>query len=250
MRRSVLLLLTLFVGCSSPDRGDEAFDVNAALAADPRLGTWMERPAPSSSPPPSAAPRAAFRSAPAAGADARLRAKLAATRLPGLAFPEPPDLVEAAEVIGRLAGVDVVVRPDAADAAEGADALAALGRQQSISAVAALDLLCELAGEGVAWTTRHGLVLVTTPEDARPEPRLLMIPVADLVHPVRSAPAREMGVFPSGFEPELELEEGSEFGVVDPDTLIELIRDSVAPGTWDEEGVSIEIVNGVLIVRY
>jgi hypothetical protein len=38
--------------------------------------------------------------------------------------------------------------------------------------------------------------------------------------------------------------------VFDEDLLIQLIEDHVAPGTWDDENVSITIANGKLIVRH
>ena len=37
---------------------------------------------------------------------------------------------------------------------------------------------------------------------------------------------------------------------IDEDQLLDMIRQSVAPGTWDDPGVSLEIRGGKLIVRH
>jgi hypothetical protein len=96
--------------------------------------------------------------------------------------------------------------------------------------------------------TTYTLRTVTVPGGARPW--LAMWDVSDLVRPVRDYPGRDMDLRPSGFTPEPEEFEERTVGVVDGDALVELIKSTVAPGTWDREGNSVRYWNGKLVVRH
>ena len=184
-------------------------------------------------------------------ADASVRARLARTRIPRLAVQG--GLREAAQLIGSLAGVNVWIDEEAELAVEDEDALV-IDRTTPISAKSALDLLVELAGEDVAWTVRHGTVLVTTPEGARGAPRVSIWDVSDLLRPTRSYGAPEINVLPSGSS--WQDFSGEEVGMLegeplyDEDWLIGVIQDTIAPGTWDDGTNSVTILNGKLIVRH
>ena len=81
------------------------------------------------------------------------------------------------------------------------------------------------------------------------ESPLTVVDVRDLVNGVPSFAAPEFGlVAPSGG---LEREPGevTYTAALEPELLEELVRAGVAPGTWDEEGNSVVVENGQLIVR-
>lgn len=92
--------------------------------------------------------------------------------------------------------------------------------------------------------------LVRTPARTR-GPRLRStFEVTDLVRPVRSFAAPEIGVVPGGGFARDRDEPPESHAVIDAAALEELIRATIAPGTWDEDGNSVTVRGGRLIVSH
>ena len=151
-----------------------------------------------------------------------------------------------------VAGLPVVVMPQAEAAVTDAGVVFNLDLPKPIAARSALNLIAELAGDEVAWTVRHDAVVFTTAEAARRasvvmrtyDVRALTVAVADFVAPDLSG----RGLV----EPD-----EREFGRVeryvsrfDEDTILTLIEDTVAPGTWGSGGTSVTFLSGTLVVRH
>lgn len=87
----------------------------------------------------------------------------------------------------------------------------------------------------------------TAPTARRGRPGTVVLDVRDLLWAPPSFTAPELGVLPSGatFGVEGSRESGPRWS---EEALLDAIRAAVAPGTWDEDGNSIEIVDGKLVV--
>ena len=122
--------------------------------------------------------------------------------------------------------------------------------ERPVSVTSILNLVSELSDDTVAWTLRHGLVFVTTPELARSKPRTTVIDISDLTFGVPSFAGREIHVLPSGGVYSEVAELNDPVAIMDEDMLLDLIRQTIAPGTWDDGRNSIRIQNGRLIVTH
>jgi hypothetical protein len=120
-----------------------------------------------------------------------------------------------------------------------------------VSVKTALTVICEL--KGIAAVYRHGVILVTTPKDARGRPQLRLYSIGDLTVRIRDFPAPDIMLRPSGAENFGEIggrvEEGQENAFADPEFIQELIMANTGSGTWEDEGVSISANEKHLIVR-
>ncbi len=98
-----------------------------------------------------------------------------------------------------------------------------------------LDLISETS-EYIGWKVEGGVVKFVTIEELIGGQVLRFYDVRDLIRPVTDFPGREINVIPSGdIElPEEDFEE-REALVVTSDTLDTLIRDNIAPESWDAD---------------
>ena len=108
----------------------------------------------------------------------------------------------------------------------------------------------------MAWTVRHEAVVFTTVEGARGELVLLTHDIRMLTAPRTDFVAPRLDRL--RLIDELEDEEGhSVFGdvgesvtVMAEDDVVTLVQETIAPTTWDDDGVQIFAENGVLFVRH
>jgi type II secretory pathway component GspD/PulD (secretin) len=98
-----------------------------------------------------------------------------------------------------------------------------------------LDIIAE-THDPLRWTVQDGVVKFVTKEETYGGQILITYEVRDIIHPVPSFPGRTINIAPSGgYEaPEEEIEE-REGLVVTSSTLESLVRDNVAPETWNED---------------
>lgn len=73
--------------------------------------------------------------------------------------------------------------------------------------------------------------------------------VEDLVMTRPNFAAPELGLAPSGGLERVAAEPLAGTAVIDGDSLADALRSSIDPASWDEEGNSLEVVDGKLIVR-
>lgn len=184
------------------------------------------------------------------------RAPSVASRLqdvvvPTLDLDRVESLRSAITQLATITGISLVVTREAEEAARDAGAVFDLHLSNSVPARSALQLIVDLAGEEVAWTVKHGVVLVTTRSKVLQE-RLMThsYDLRSLTTPLRDFPGPRLDIPPSGGLPAFEEEAEEPTARLTDDDLIELIRNNVDPETWEEEGVSIRSIRGVLIVRH
>lgn len=98
-----------------------------------------------------------------------------------------------------------------------------------------LDLIAEIS-ESLRWKIEDGVVKFVTKDELKGGQILRTYFVGDLIHPIPDFPAREMNVSPSGGVTVAEEDKVErESNVVTSDALDTLIRNNVAPGSWDAD---------------
>ncbi len=113
-----------------------------------------------------------------------------------------------------------------------------------------LDLLAETS-ESLRWKVQDGVVKFVVKDELKGGQKLKNYEVNDLIRPIQDFPGREMNVAPTGGV-QLTEEEASEreANVVTGDQLDTLIRNNVAPGSWDADpDNSLRISNGTMVVN-
>jgi hypothetical protein len=178
------------------------------------------------------------------------------TRVEGFQVEDEESLRAVTRRLQDASGVPIVVHPSAEEAAFAAGALFTLRLENPMLAKDVLNLVVGQAGPDVLWSVRHGTVLVTTLEKvedryvlATHDIRTLTTPRTDFLGP-RIDRIRLLD--------ELEDEDGGgPFGGVgervsqySDDDVVNLVQESVAIGTWEDEGVSIDAHEGLLIVKH
>ena len=190
--------------------------------------------------------------------NAELVRQLSDQRIPGLVFDGETSLEAVIEPIRTFTSVPIVVTPDAVEAVDSNGVEFNLDLPHEMTVLQALNIITDQAGEEVTWTVRNGVVYVTSTQ--RAYSNLVLHP-----HDIRDLIAQLTDFTPPKIDkirlPDEEYDdEEPTFGgvapdpvtIYDPDNLETLIKQSVAPGTWDGEieGVSLRIQNGLLFVRH
>lgn len=106
--------------------------------------------------------------------------------------------------------------------------------------------------ESLNWKVQDGVVKFITAEEMIGGQELVMYEVRDLIRPIKDFPGAEINIEPSGgiSYPDEEVEE-REAGVVTGDLLDELIRNNIAPESWDADPANSLAINenGVMVVN-
>ena len=134
-----------------------------------------------------------------------------------LAVHEEESLAAIAGVLSAMTGLPILVDAEAENAVLDEGVLFDIAWSHPASVRVTLDALRELSGGVIAWTVRDGAVLVTTPERAY-DPEIFLHPIADLT------------------------------ALFEPEDLATMILENVSPGSWELEGVAIELTGAFLTV--
>jgi type II secretory pathway component GspD/PulD (secretin) len=113
-----------------------------------------------------------------------------------------------------------------------------------------LDLMAETS-ESLRWKVQDGVVKFVVKDELKGGQTLKNYEVNDLIRPIQDFPGREMNVAPTGGVQVTEEEATErEANVVTGDQLDTLIRNNVAPGSWDADpDNSLRISNGTMVVN-
>lgn len=155
-----------------------------------------------------------------------------------------------------MTGLPLVVTPKAEQAIADAGILYDFDLENPLRVRSLFDLIVELSEKEIGWTVRHGVVLFTDRADARDSLVSRMHDIRAAIRPRTDFRAPRVGHLGLGAEAGDDDEETWGGAVVaaprlDPDRLVETIRSTIAPETWDEDGVSIEVTDsGLLLVRH
>jgi hypothetical protein len=155
-------------------------------------------------------------------------------------------LAEAAQFLGRVGRMNVLVSPLLR--APGDEALPRIDlRLRRVSLRQFAELCAKLTSTRLVL--RDGILLFTTPADARGKPVLRIFALAELTMRLRNFPGPDLMLRPAGAEFEPEKESDVESAFDDPQAVVELLRRFTGEGTWEDEGVSIAADERRLIVR-
>lgn len=183
-----------------------------------------------------------------------LRDQLRDTRIPGLTVQQEESLSKVIDVVRTMTGLPLVVDPAAETAATDAGVVFDLALQNPLSVEQALNIVIKQCGDTVAWTVKHDAVIVTTKIKAR----------GDLViknHDVEDIVAGLMDFLGPRIDRLRLLDDmkdddgGGPFGglgeykhALSTDELKTLIQENVEPGSWEQEGVRLDVGEGHILV--
>lgn len=185
-----------------------------------------------------------------------LRAQLASARIPGLTVRDEESLAAVIQSLNAITGIPMITDPAADQAAVDGGVVFNLDLTNAIGVDKVLNLIVQMAGETVTWTIRHDTVLVTTREKARGELVIHNHDVQDLIFGLTDflGPRIDRLRLLDELEDDDE-NSGGAFGRIGekppvnvPEDLATLVQENVAVGTWEEEGVSIAVESGNMIV--
>ena len=189
-------------------------------------------------------------------ANRSVSAALSRATIPGLVVEEEESLRAVAEQVKAMSGVPIVVHPLAEDAAIDEGAVFDFSMTHPLTVRDALNIIARTAGPEVSWTVKHETVLFTTQEKARGETVLWNHDIRNLITGRTDfmAPRIDRIRLLDDMEDD---DGGGPFGGIgevhipmDGDEIATLIQESIAPDSWDEEGVSITAENGFVLVRH
>ena len=167
----------------------------------------------------------------------------------------PVSLVDAdpavvASFLSTLSGLHFVVHPALRKAfAEGAARPVTLDLRE-VSLLSTMEILAEQSNWRFLF--KRSVFFLTTTENARPRVSLRLYEIGDLLFEVRAFPAPEdFGLLlPSGQarrEPEPPAVRTA--SGLKADQIVEILKKSVLPESWEQEGTSAEVYGTLLVVR-
>ncbi len=183
-----------------------------------------------------------------------LRERIANTRIPGLNIAQEESLTNVMTALQVITNLPLVVDPTAEDAALSEGVVFNINWTHSLTVDKVLNLITEMAGPEITWTVRHDTILVTTREKARGELVIYNHDVQDLIFGLTDflGPRIDRLRLIDDIEDE---DGGSPFGSIgekptinEPEDLSTLVQENVAVGTWEQEGVSITVEGGNMVV--
>lgn len=183
-----------------------------------------------------------------------LGARLRTTEVPGLVIEDEESLRAVVDAVADATGLPLVVSAGAETAAFDAGAVFDLNLTRPLAAKNVLNLVTDQAGEDVLWIERHGVVMFVTQEKASAEKvvrvhdtRRLTFPRTDFTGPridrLRLLDELEDDDGGSPFSGPIE-----SVSWLTPDEVMESVVEFVAPTTWEHPGVSIDVIEGGLVV--
>jgi general secretion pathway protein D len=189
-------------------------------------------------------------------AEVALRAQVASTRLPFLKVEGEGRLSAVVKTVADMTGLPLLTDPAADDAAVEAGAEFNFDFTSPVSVDNALDNICSAAGENVTWTVKLETVLVTTTEKARGELVVKDHDIQDLEFPLTDFLAPRIN------RPRLidQLEDddgGGPFAsvgerpkIMSSEDLENLVKENVAVGSWEGDGITMKSEMGHMIVTH
>ncbi len=183
--------------------------------------------------------------------DTEVADELSRVRIP-VSF-EDVTLSEVVDHLAQVAGVNIVVSPDAQDEADSMDPYNLQDRaNQPIDRILRI-LLEDLSNPPLTYTIRDGVVHVITNDEARSDYVLDIYDIRDLTVTPTDYKSNDFNLLPSGtdvdsFRDGVEDEEPIPF--IGEDALQSLIEENISPDSWtDDPERTIQLLPGQLVVR-
>ncbi len=187
---------------------------------------------------------------------AALRKRLDELKVPkGAEFTdESGGYIEVLDYLGKITGLPILPDPEARETIEGNALTLTIKLEAPLSLRNFLDIMVSRSDGALAWTIREGAVIMTTKGKALGKPVPAVYPIQDLTFGLSNFAGPVLKDLPVSGEEESEDRPraggvvGEKLKFIDAEALTSLIQSSVAQGTWDGEGVSIEATETNLIV--
>lgn len=186
----------------------------------------------------------------------RLRELIRTTTVPSLNVKDEAELNTVIGILHTYTGLPFIVDPAASDAVRSASIVFNLPIENPITVKDALEIIVEVAGAQIAYLFKHDSILITTAEKAKGKSVVRNHDIQDLVFTLTDFVGPNLGMLAEATSGRGDRDGGSPFGgigqepkqIVNPEELSALLKETVAPGTWDQEGHRLEPFNGNLIV--
>jgi general secretion pathway protein D len=164
---------------------------------------------------------------------------------------------EAVNGVSVLSGIPIVVDPEVALELESSGVVLNVSTLTDISVESLLNIITQQAGEDLTWTVKHGVAMVTRKDKALGAGLPRIHSVQDLTFALTDFGGPKIGRIPLPGE-EVDEESGGPYGsdqvgenVVQPEEIVNLIRENIARDTWDTGGFSIDTANNnqILVIH-
>jgi len=161
---------------------------------------------------------------------------------------EGAPLDEVASYLQNVTGINFIVSPMVRDELDEEETAVLLDLPER-SVKQLLDIITEVR-ENLAYKIEDGVVKFVTTEELLGGQVLRFYEVRDLIRPITDFPAREINIQPSGGVPEVDEEfDEREALIITEDNLEPLIRDNIAPESWDADpNNSLTFSQGTMVV--
>jgi Flp pilus assembly secretin CpaC/tetratricopeptide (TPR) repeat protein len=102
----------------------------------------------------------------------------------------------------------------------------------------------------MAWRIRNGVIMILGSDEAADKAVLQFYDVKDLVAKISDYPGQEINLVPSKYQPPEEAEEAEPQSPFEIDSLIDVIKQTIQPESWETiENADIQVKTGVLVVN-
>ena len=174
--------------------------------------------------------------------------RLETTRLT-MDFNDAP-LPEVIDFLRDVTNVDIIIDPTVLR--EQGDVRSSL-KVKDIPAANALNLLLGLSG--LDYTIQNGVVLITSKDAVERKSYTRAYDIRDLLFEIKDFPGPDISLAEAGgdgagigaiFE---DSNDSSGQDITQPDVIIEIVQENVAPYSWDKDDIGMRFVGGHLIVR-
>ena len=159
------------------------------------------------------------------------------------------------ENLNAMQDVPILISPEGKEVIDGNSLVMTINLGRSISLENFLDLMVSRSEGALAYVVSDGAVIVTTKAKSLGKPSLRVHPVADLIFPVTNFAGPQIKDLPIGESEDAEVPRsggpiGEKVRFVEPEALGTLVQNSVARGTWEGDGVSLEVTGTNMVVRH
>lgn len=188
-----------------------------------------------------------------------LREQVASTQVLLPKIEEEESLTQVIQYVQDYTNLPIITDPAAENyVLEESGATFTINFENALTVEQALNRIVAIAGgedAEITWTVKYDAIYVTTKEKALGQPVVKVHDVKDLIFGLTDFIGPRINRI--RLLEELEDEDGAgQYGtigesvqIIDIEDLSNLIRDTIAPASWDREGVSIDPGEGNLIVR-
>lgn len=183
-----------------------------------------------------------------------LRSQLRDARLPGFVITGEESLRAVVDVLRNVTGLPLVVSPAAETAVLDAGIVFDFQFDQPLGAENVLDLIVRQADDEVRWVLRHEAILFVPKHKALGAKFLRLYDIQTLTFARTDFSGPRIDRL--RLLDDLEDDDGrGPFGTVGerisevtPEEVLDSVQEQVAPGTWQEDGVTIDVSEGFLLV--